>query len=271
MKAVAQVLLTILFVIVFFLGLVTASFKFQLLSYGFWSTTFQKHNVYQNLATVTKDSFEQQIIKEGGNKNDVRILTDLITPLNVKETVDRNLKNFLGFANKEKSQINVYLPIDKIPDNLLSKSIAGLKTEMTLQELLTKFNYQDWENLNLNNIANFGQITFYLFIGVVIFLLLILTLLILLVESGARFVSIGVTFVLSGGLTLLVVSLASGINTIVSNELINNTSIASVIAGTVIPPVITEIVYLWRIIGFVMLLLGVVLFFIKKPKYNNSK
>jgi len=271
MKAAAQVLLTILFVILFFVGLITASFKFQLLNYNFWNATFQKHNVYQNLAVVSKEAFEQQISKEGGNKNDVKILTDLITQENVKETVERNLKNILSFANGEVSQMNVYLPIDKVPKNLLSKSIAGLKTEMTLQELLTKFNYQDLEYLNLEDVATTGQFMFYLFIGVSIFLLLILILLTLLVKSGARFVAIGTTFILSGGLTLFAVSAVVGINTVVSTELINNTSIAAVIAGTMIPPIITEVFYLWQIIGFIMLPLGVALFFIKKPKYNNPK
>jgi hypothetical protein len=271
MRAVAQILLTIIFIITLFLGLVTASLKFQLLNYNFWNTTFQKHNVYQNLATVSKDSFEHQITKEGGNKDDVRILTDLITPTNVKETVDKNLKNFLGFANGKESEVNVYLPIDKIPRDLLSKSIAGLKTEMTLQELLTKFNYQDREDLRFENIANSGQMALYLLIGVSLFILLILTLLFLLVESGERFLYMGVAFVLSGGLMFFVVSLVTSINTIISNELISSPSIAAVIAGTMIPPVITEIAHLLQIIGFAMLPLGVVLFFIKKPKYNNSK
>lgn len=270
-KAGASVLLTIFFIVVYFFGLITASFKFQLLNYNFWNSTFQKHHVYQNLATVSKDSFEKQIEKEGGNKNDVRILTDLITPVNVKETVDRNLKNFLGYANGEVHQMNVYLPIDKIPKDFVSKNVSGLKTEMSLQEFLVKFNYQDWENLNFNDVAKTGQVLLYLFIGAAMFLLLIIILLILLVEGGARFISMGVAFVLSGGLTFFLISAVWSINTIGSIELMSNASIVAVIAGVMIPSIIIEIVSLWQIVGFITLFFGVVLFFIKKPKYNNLK
>ena len=100
-----QSLLVGLFVIFAFVELIAVSFKFQLLDYNFWTSTFQKHNTYQVLATAGKTSFESQVANEGGNKNDVKILTDLITPQNAKDVVTHNLQNFLNFANGKSVQI----------------------------------------------------------------------------------------------------------------------------------------------------------------------
>jgi len=270
-KILAQVLLVIFFVILFFVGLISATFKFQLLEYNFWQSTFQKNNVYQNLAVVTKDSFESQIAKEGGNKNDIKILTDLISKENAKDVVDRNLWNFLSFANGKSSQINIYLPVDKVPKSLLPKNISGIKTEMTLSDLLTKFNFQDWQNLPWEKLSYLGTTIHYFFVGTLLFLFLILTLLILLVEKGSRFISLGIAFVLSGSFTFLFVNIAANINKVISGGLTDISSIISVIAGTMIPPVVTEVIYMWQILATVLFAIGLALFFIKKPGYNNSK
>lgn len=271
MKVAAQVLLIIFFVILFFVGLVSSTFKFQLLDYNFWQSTFQKNNVYQNLAAVSKNSFESQIAKEGGNKNDVKILTDLISEENAKDVVDHNIWNFLNFANGQSSQINIYLPIDKVPKNLLPKSISGVKTEMPLPDLLAKFNFQDWQNLPWQELFYLGEITQYFFVGTIALLTLIGILLILLTEKGLRFIGLGIAFILSGSFTFLLVNITANINKVISGGVTSKSSIASVITGTMIPPVISEVIYLWQTIAVVLFAIGSALFFIKKPGYNNPK
>lgn len=99
MKTFASILLVIFFIPLLLISVVSYTLKFQLLDYNFWQSTFQKNNVYQNLASESKGSFESQINSEGGNKNDIQVLTDLITPDNTKDVVDKNLQNFLSFAN----------------------------------------------------------------------------------------------------------------------------------------------------------------------------
>ena len=271
MKVAAQVLLIIFFIILFFVGITSATFKFQLLDYNFWQNTFQKHDVYQNLAVVSRNSFESQIAKEGGNKNDIKILTDLITEENAKDIVDRNLRNFLNFANGKVSQINIYLPVDKVPKSLLPKNITGMKTEMPITDLLTKFNFQDWQKLPWQDLSNMGKISYYLFVGTVSLLFLILVLLILLVEKGARFIGLGIAFVLSGGLTFFLVSIVANMNQILSKGVVQESLILSVVVGTVIPPVIIEAISTWQILGIISIAIGLALFFIKKPSYNSSK
>ncbi len=271
MKIVAQIFLLLFFVIAFFIGLFAASLKFQLLDYSFWQTTFVKHNVYQNLADAGKSAFESQIVSEGGNKNDVKVLTDLITTDNTKDFVNRNLQNLLSFANGKSLQINVYLPIDKVPKTLLPKNISGVKSDMTLTELLTKFNFQDWQNLPLQNLSQLGMSAAVFFACAVAFLLLASVLLILLTENGKRFIGLGIALVLSGSLTLLLVQIGSGLQTAVSADLLTKSSVASVLAGTLVPPVLAEIVSVWQILGIILLVAGIGLFFIRKPSYNVSK
>lgn len=271
MKVTAQIFLIIFFILFFFVGLISATFKFQLLSYSFWQNTFEKYNVYQNLAVVSKDSFNSQVTKEGGNKNDVKILTDLITPENAKELIDRNLQNFLSFVNGKVAQMNVYLPVDKVPANLLPKNITGDKTVIPITDLLTKFNFQNSQNLPLEEISRVGTISYYLFIGSAFLFLLVLILLILLVEKGSTFVGIGIAFMICGGLTFLLSNVATGLNSVLTKDLTTSTSIAAVVAGTMIPPVITEILPTWKILGIILFFFGFVLFFIKKPSYNSPK
>ncbi len=271
MKVAAQVLLVIFFVILFFVGLFSAAFKFRVLDYTFWQSTFQKHNVYQNLAVVSKSSFESQIAKDGGNKNDIKILTDLITEENAKDVVDRNLRNFLSFANGESSQINIYLPVDKVPNNLLPKNISGIKTEMSLTDLFAKFNLQDWQSLPWQELSYAGSTSYYLFVGAVSLFILVFIFLLLLVENGARFIGPGIAFVLSGGFTFLLANIIKNINLVLSKELIGSSSIPSVIAGTIIPPVIAEAISSWQVLGLLLIAIGIVLFFVKKRSYNYSK
>ncbi len=271
MKIVAQILLIIFFVILFFAGLISSTLKFQLLDYNFWKTTFQKHNVYQNLADVSKISFESQINKGGGSGSDVKFFTDLITTENVKDLVDKNLKNCLDFANGDATQINVYIPIDKVPKNLLPKNIAGIKSEMTLSDLLTKFNFQDWQNLPIQNLYNIGRYIFYFFAVVLFLFLLVIASLILLVEKGSRFIGLGIAFILSSGLTFLFALLITNLNTTLSKGLLGNSSNTLIVLGTIFSPVITEIISVWKILSLIMLILGFALFFVKKPTYNNSK
>ncbi len=271
MKIAAQILLVVFFVILFFVGLVSATLKFQLLDYSFWKTSFQKHNVYQNLADISKTSFESQINKGGGSGSDIKILTDLITTENVKDLVDRNFKNFLDFANGNTPQINVYVPIDKIPKNFLPKNFAGIKSEMTLSDLLTKFNFQDWQNLPIQNLFNVGKYIFYFFATSVFLILVVFASLILLVEKGSRFISLGIAFVLSGGLTFFFVVVITNLNTVLSRGLVDNSSNALIFLGTIFSPAITEIIYVWKVLGLILFVLGFALFFVKKPTYNNSK
>ena len=271
MRTVGQIFLVILFVILFFVGLLSATLKFQLLNYNFWTEAFQKNAVYQNLAITSKSAFEFQIAVQGGNRNDITTLTDLITPENAKDVINNNLSNFLNFANGKVSQLNVYLPIDKISANLIPVSMTGFKSEMPLTDLLTKFNFQNSQNLPLQTLSHLGEYSTYIFAGALILFVSTIIFLILLVKSGKRLISLGISFLLTGGLTILIAAIVNNLNAVFSADLISKTSLTRVIVGAILPPVVMEITTMWHILGLILLFIGVILFFIKKPKYNHSK
>lgn len=270
MRYVAQFLLVLFIVILSLVVLLSATLKFQLLDFRFWQDTFTKNNVYQNLATSTKDSLESQIGKEGGSKSDARILTDLVTTENIKEFVDRNVQNVLGFANGMNPQLIVYVPIDKFPKNLLPGNLGGIQTEMPLADLLTKFNYQSYSSLPLTNLSHAGEFSTLVFFGSAALLFLFLILLMLLVEAGGRFIAPGVAITLTG---LLTISSAKVIENLKSLQSITQGSSSFVysLAGIVLPPLIDGVTRIWYMVGVGLVLFGLILFFIRKPSYNNQK
>lgn len=271
MRSLTQIPSIIFILISFLVGLIAGTFNFQLLNYNFWTNTFIKHDVYNSLAISGKNSFESQIIDEGGNKNDVKILTDLITPQNAKDVVERNLKNFLNFANGKVSQIYVYLPVNKIPTNLLPKNISGIKTEMPIQDILTKFNFQDYQNLPIESMSRLSRTSSLIFYMAMAFFILAIISLFFLVESKKRFISLSIAFILSGGLTVFLAQVVAVLSTNISTQFISSSSISSVITGIIIPPLLIEILTIWRYLGMTLILLGLIFLFVKKKSLNNSK
>lgn len=271
MRAFAQILLSIFFILAYLFLVFGIIFKFQLLDYNFWLASFDKHNVYQNLAMVSKTSFEKQVTSEGGKESDVQVLTDLITPANAKDVMDRNLKNFLDFANGKVPQIYVYLPIDKVPKNLIPASISGIKSDMLLSDLLTKFNFQDWQSLPFNTIYQLGKYSSYLFYGSLTLTALITVLMVLVLESGKRFVALGITFLLAGGITLGLINLMGTLSTVLSANFSSHPSLGTMLMGVVLSPVVSDVAVPWKTVGFAMMVLGVGLFFVRKPGYNSLR
>lgn len=270
MRFAAAFLLVIFFVVLCMVALLAGAVKFQLLDIRFWQETFTKHNVYQDLASKTKDSLESQIGKEGGSRRDAKVLTDLITPENVKDFVDKNLQNVLGFANGNKTQVIVYLPVDKLPKNILPWNLSEVKNEMALTDLLTKLNYQNYNNLDLKSLGQAGKISTFVFIGSLALIVLFLIFLVLLVESGGRFVAPAVAILLSG---LFIISAAKVVESLKSLQgaTQDNSSFVYVLAGIVLPALADGLARVWLMVGAGLVILGLVLFFIKKPRYNNPK
>lgn len=142
---------------------------------------------------------------------------------------------------------------------------------MPLSDLLAKFNFQDYKDLPLQNLASTGKFSNYLFIFSLSVTFIILILLILLVEGGKAFISLGVALMASGGIIYLLANLGTKLNAMLVNDLVARTSITSVISGVMFPPIITEVMASWRALAVIILLIGIAMFFIKKPSYNSPK
>src|SRR3990167_9521662 len=271
MRSVASAFLIIFFVLISFISLLTATFKFQLLDYNFWQRSFEKNNVYQNLAVVIKNSLESQIEKEGGSKNEVKVLTDLITTENLKDFIGKNIQNILSFVNGRTPQVIAYIPVSIIPKSLLPKNLIGIQSEIPLKDLLTKFNYQNYQSLPLQELGSLGRPATFVFMGLVSVLAVIFILLVLLVKESSRLTAPGIAVFSSGVLTLIISKIGGSLKTLSSDGLSNNYSLANILAGNLLPPLIKEFMKTWSIIVTVLVIIGVALFFVRKPSYNIPK
>ncbi len=257
-------MLAILFVIFFTVALLSSTLKFGLLNYTFWSTAFEKHDIYSSLSGVIKNSVTTQVGKEGGKGSDVEVLTDLITPENTKDVVNNNLSNLIDFLNGKAKEIIVYVPINKAPKGLLPKNIAELNNEMTLTQLGEKFNIAGLNDLPLNNLNRAGDTILYIFAGSTAALIFLLIMLVVSTKAGLRFWAPGMAFILSGIGTLLLTRVGTNLASSLGN-FAGRADLNSVIVATIAPPLLTELIKIWAYGGVALAVVGLILFFIKKP------
>src|SRR3989344_7248141 len=110
MKFVTKLFLIILFIPLCLAAVLVATVKFQFLDTNFWKTNFKNNNVYTNLSVVLKTVAENQTEKGGGDKNNIEMLTNIVTPEILQDFITRNLGNVLGFANGKREKLLIYIP-----------------------------------------------------------------------------------------------------------------------------------------------------------------
>jgi hypothetical protein len=266
MKFAAQFLLILFFVIFTFAGLIGGTLKFQLLDYDFWNKAFEKHQTYSSLASASKTLLETQINKEGGSKSDAKVMTDLITTENAKDLVDRNVKNIITFANGKSPELMVYIPVKIIPKSVLPKYLIGIENDMTLTDLLVKLDYKNYEDVNLQGLAKAHLTANLIFFGSIALLLVILILLVLLVEAGGRLVAPGVALFLSGALVVSASRVSEGLKAMSVGSEAGGSSFASILLKSLFQPVVLEFMRTWLVVGLMLMVFGISLFFVRKPR-----
>lgn len=275
MKNFVKTLLVIIFIPVFTIAVVLASIKFQLLSPQFWKSSLLQHNVYNALSQMTKTMAASKTVKGGGNPQDIKILTDIATPELIKDFMERNITNILDYANGKRPDLMAYIPISKvpiskIPKNLAPKSVGLNSEELPLTSLMSKFNISQ-DSLPLSQIVIVGKTATNLLATASILSVIILIALFVLSEKGSNFISIGLTFIFSG----LVVEIIVRILNIISMNLIKTPSgdlnFGASILAIVGPVILTELLKLWGLIGAIMIGIGIVVLFLKKPIHNLDR
>jgi hypothetical protein len=260
MKIIIKIILTILFIFFSLTFAISLTLKFQILDSNFWKKTFDDNGTYSQLSTVIKNNLNNQVAAGGGIKSDTAPLTSLVTPENVKDVVENNIDNLLGFINGSKKDIFVYLPIDKIPVEFLPVTKNKISKETKLQDVLNEFNIQGVSAIQIEQIKTIGMVvnvTLILSIIVMIGILYALNFSGLTLFFGGLFVGVG---------AIIVVFLENAITLGLSGE----QNMVVVILRIVSPPVLQKIYNLWLSESLVMIVVGVLLFFIKKP-YNKKK
>ena len=259
MKFLVKLILIILLIPIGIITIIASTAKFDLLNPTFWQNAFKKNNVYVNLSVDIKNFVEDHSARGGGKISDLKSLTDIITPAIIEDFTVHNLDNFIGFANGNKKELLVYIPINKIPKEFAPKSEVLNNEEIPLGVLLSKFNVTTGQDLPISQIAFLGLSINYILIGSVALSVIFILLLFLLTKEGGRFISIAIYLFLTGILTLLL-----------SKILISIRHGSPIILKTVIPPILTEISKTWSVVGIVLICIGIICCFLKKPNETRQ-
>lgn len=269
MKILAKILLITLFVPLSLAVILVTTVKLQLLDTNFWKDTFKENYVYSNLSVILKTGVNKQTEKGGGKPSDLEVLTDVITPDIIEDSISRNLDNFLGFANGKKKELLVYLPINKIPKELAPKSVALSSEEMPLTTLLSKFNINLGQDIPVSQFAYTGLATTYLIMGFSALSILCLFLLFVLTEKEKRFITPGLALIITSLILLGTVLFGYIIRGSMLTDWVNGIEPSQIILSTFAPYVLERILKLWTIIGIVILIIGIILSFVRKPSYTK--
>lgn len=265
MKIVIQILLILLIILVFAVFQIGSVFKFALLNSNFWIMSFTRNNVYTSLSKVIKNSFELQVTKDGFDKNEARVLTDLITPENTKDFVNNNLINLLDFTNGKSAELSVYIPISRTPKDILPKSISTLNNEMTLEQISEKFNVTGLDKLPLKELNSVGRVLGYLVLVSGLLLVIMFVLLILLTESGTRFVAAGVSLIMSGTISIIFGLGLIRVSNVFKSQVAMQNNLNNEVAKVILPNLLSDLNMIFLISGIGIVFFGLLISFLKKP------
>lgn len=269
---VAGSILLIIFVVPFLLlGVLSSTVKFQLLNSDFWLSTFEKNNVYSRIAEEIKTSAEMQVEKKGGSLKDAKVLTDLITPTNLKDIISKNLTYTFDYMNGKANDFNAYIPVSKLPRDLLPVTVAGRSDTVPVETLLSEYNIRGVNKNQIWLLGNTGVWLTRLFVVDWIIVIILLLSLFFLTAPGKKFWNLGVTFVLSGLLLLGSFGFLEVIRSSMLTDWPKSSEPSQHILGTFLPFLLQNILIVWLGTGIFLVICGIVLFFVKKGVYNIRK
>jgi hypothetical protein len=265
MRIFASVLLILLVVPLFLIGVTAITAKYQLLVPSFWQNTFDKNNVYAGITETVKKSIVEETVRGGGKASEITQITDLVTPLNVRDFINRNLENVLNYTNGKTTDLLVYIPVGRAPKGFLPKDFENLPETMPLNALLTRLNIMGVTQEQIQYISFVGISLNYLLILDAALLVLFLIFLFLLTPSGSRFLGPGIALILSGFATLSTYFSEAKLRVQIIKDFAQSEVTSQSLIGIVVPPVMQEVFRLWLFIGVGALLAGIALTFLRRP------
>jgi hypothetical protein len=270
MKFIAKFVLTVIFIPVFLIFLLAVNLRFQLLTPSYWQGIFSLNGTYSELSSAVSKSLVSQTVAQGGVAGDVKILTDLLSSENLKDVINTNISNVLQYANGKAKEITVYLPVNKIPVALIPGNFTNISQRMSLTDFLKEFNISGISTSQIQAISRLGLESWIILFSSVLLMLLLLYLLYLLVSRGKRLIAPGLALVISGTLALLIHWIIMVIQTDWVKALVTSANTGNILIGIIVPPVIQGVLKIWSSVAFGVIILGIILFFIKKPLYNSK-
>ncbi|HKC04325.1 MAG TPA: hypothetical protein VKC54_00415 [Patescibacteria group bacterium] len=264
MKFTARTILGFLLIPLLLIALILSTIRFQVLSPLFWQNTLRNNNVYTNLASVLKTAAEEKTVKEGGSLKEVKVLTNLITPANLQEFIEKNVKNLLDFANGKTKEAMVFVPVKILPNGLLPPNLGKITENTPLATLLTEFNVQGIKQTQIENFAKTGQSVDYLLALDIALIALILIGIFVLTDKSKRFIAPAVVFILWGIIILVLSQLWFISRTNILADWAKSVNLTQIILSPFAPYVLDEILKTWTLVGIFAIVTGIVLIFLKK-------
>lgn len=265
MRVLGKILLTILFIPLFFLFLISTTLRFQILNQNFWLNTLQQEGVYENIEVALKEGFMQKAQEESVSTQESLLVSSLITADNIKVFLEENIVNITQFLNGTTQELLVYLPLERLPPQL-TRTINLESNEVPIEELTTLLgNSQALNQVPLGLLSDLGLYLTIAWLIIITILVSLTALIYKLVKGGQRLTFPGLTFALSGLLTLVVVAFGSVVRKEMAKDLLQGEP-AEILLGTIAPPALSQILQLWMYIGAGFLFFGFLAFFFKKPK-----
>ncbi|EKE12756.1 MAG: hypothetical protein ACD_13C00144G0061 [uncultured bacterium] len=267
MKFVSKILLIILSVPILVLCVLSINVRLQFLSSDFWIGTFEKADVYTQISTSLSSRLFDKVVAGGGKGSDVAVLSSLISPNILKIFFEENIKSILLYANGKSSEIVVFTPFstDSILRGVKAEDLGNFSEKMTLDDFLKKFNITGINEKDIQIVSKFGIWSWLFVIGSLSLLALVLVLTYLLTGTGKRLTTMGIELTLSGICVLVVNFLADFIVKSFTENFAGSANVGTSLIAITAPPIIQNITQIWIWFGISSLILGVLLFFIKKP------
>lgn len=263
MKFIAEFFLTILAIPVFIILVLSINIRFQFLSSKFWIDTLEKGNVYTKISGVISDNLESKVVAGGGGKSDVVLLTNMISPLNVSDFARNNIQSVISFANGKENELSVYVP---------SFNLSGTPNpleKISFMQFAKDYNISGVTQKDLDTLSKFGLWSKLLFGASVFLAVLILALLYLLAPHGKHLGGMGTALVISAVVTEGGYFLLNYFSRLLTDNFTHSSNIANAFGAVIAPPVIAETVKVWAAAAILMFVLGILLFFVKKPAKTN--
>lgn len=270
MKFLAKSILIVLTIPFFVLCALSINIRFQFLLDKFWISTFKNSNVYLQISKEMEGKLISKVVATGSKKEDVGLLSGIVSSENIESFFESNIKSFLSYANGSSSEIMVYVPLS-VKDNSSYDSLGNFREKMSLTDFLQALNISNIKESDMRVVSKFGIWSWILTTSSFILFFIVLFLEYLLTDSGKRFTSLGISLLFSGFTLLAISFLISFAGFRLSQNFQNSTNFTTSLAAIVTYPLIGNITRIWNWFGVSATVLGAILFFVKKPVNNKLK
>jgi hypothetical protein len=141
---------------------------------------------------------------------------------------------------------------------------------MSLTDFLKEFNISGISASQIQSVSRLGLGSWIFLVSTVLLMFLLLYLLYLLVKGGKRLIAPGLALVISGTTAFLIRGVIVVIEADWVKALTISANTGNLFIGIIVPPVIQGVLKIWLSFAAGVIVLGVILFFIKKPLYNSK-